>query len=140
MAVMLQANDIIRLLGLEPHPEGGHYRETFRDPLTLGTGRAASTAMYYLLRKGERAGIITPAHRCGSSYAPRPPRINSCSAPILLPVKDRTRWCRPAYGKRPKPPACGLSQAALLRPPSHSKDWNSRRRAGRLHHDLPAVR
>ncbi len=27
----LSADDIIRLLGLQPHPEGGHYRETFRD-------------------------------------------------------------------------------------------------------------
>ena len=28
---MLSAADVIRLLELKPHPEGGHYRETFRD-------------------------------------------------------------------------------------------------------------
>ena len=28
---MQTADEIIRLLGLNPHPEGGHYRETFRD-------------------------------------------------------------------------------------------------------------
>jgi predicted cupin superfamily sugar epimerase len=51
----LTAADIIRLLELRPHPEGGHFRETFRDPRTLDGGRAASTAIYYLLARGERA-------------------------------------------------------------------------------------
>jgi uncharacterized protein len=50
------ADDIIRALGLQPHPEGGHFRETFRDPATVGGGsRGASTAIYYLLRAGERS-------------------------------------------------------------------------------------
>ena len=49
----LGAADIIRLLGLEPHPEGGHYRETFRDPHARADGRAASTAIYFLLARGE---------------------------------------------------------------------------------------
>jgi predicted cupin superfamily sugar epimerase len=49
----LTAADIIRLLDLRPHPEGGHYRETFRDPAAVGGGRAASTAIYFLLREGE---------------------------------------------------------------------------------------
>lgn len=52
MAELLAARDVIRLLGLEPHPEGGHYRETFRDPAGPD-GRAASTAIYYLLDAGE---------------------------------------------------------------------------------------
>jgi predicted cupin superfamily sugar epimerase len=47
--------EIIALLALEPHPEGGHYRETFRDAATVGQGRAASTAIYYLLARGERS-------------------------------------------------------------------------------------
>ncbi|MGH6771018.1 MAG: cupin domain-containing protein [Xanthobacteraceae bacterium] len=51
----LTAADIIRLLDLKPHPEGGHFRETFRDPRTLDGGRAASTAIYYLLARGERS-------------------------------------------------------------------------------------
>jgi predicted cupin superfamily sugar epimerase len=51
---MLTADDIIRLLNLTPHPEGGHFRETFRDP-RLVEGRAASTAIYFLLRHGERS-------------------------------------------------------------------------------------
>ncbi len=52
---MLSADDVIRLLDLKPHPEGGHYRETFRDPVTTKDGRAASTAIYFLLRRGERS-------------------------------------------------------------------------------------
>ncbi|NQY96043.1 MAG: cupin domain-containing protein [Henriciella sp.] len=46
----LGANEIIRLLGMQPHPEGGHYAETFR---ASGEGRAASTAIYYLLQADE---------------------------------------------------------------------------------------
>jgi predicted cupin superfamily sugar epimerase len=51
---MLSAAEMIRLLELEPHPEGGHYRQTFRDPRTVD-GRAASTAIYFLLARGERS-------------------------------------------------------------------------------------
>jgi predicted cupin superfamily sugar epimerase len=48
------AADVISRLKLKPHPEGGHYRETFRDPRTVN-GRAASTSIYYLLQRGERS-------------------------------------------------------------------------------------
>ena len=48
------AADIIRKLALKPHPEGGHYRETFRDS-RLHEGRAASTAILFLLARGERS-------------------------------------------------------------------------------------
>ena len=48
------AADIIRALALAPHPEGGHYRETFRDPRVID-GRAASTSIYFLLARGERS-------------------------------------------------------------------------------------
>jgi predicted cupin superfamily sugar epimerase len=51
----LHAADLIRLLDLKPHPEGGHFRETFRDPRTVENGRAASTAIYFLLARGERS-------------------------------------------------------------------------------------
>lgn len=48
----LGANEIKRLLGLRPHPEGGHYVETFRDALGPD-GRARCTAIYFLLEAGE---------------------------------------------------------------------------------------
>jgi predicted cupin superfamily sugar epimerase len=49
------AADIIARLRLKPHPEGGHYRETFRDSRLDGNGRARSTAIYFLLARGERS-------------------------------------------------------------------------------------
>jgi predicted cupin superfamily sugar epimerase len=51
----LSASDVIRLLELKPHPEGGHFREMFRDPREVESGRAASTAIYFLLARGERS-------------------------------------------------------------------------------------
>jgi predicted cupin superfamily sugar epimerase len=52
---MPTAADIIRLLGLKPHPEGGYFIETFRDDRMIDGGRAASTAIYFLLARGERS-------------------------------------------------------------------------------------
>ncbi|MGB6535193.1 MAG: cupin domain-containing protein [Xanthobacteraceae bacterium] len=49
------AAEVVRLLGLKPHPEGGYFRETFRDERHIGEGRAASTAIYFLLARGERS-------------------------------------------------------------------------------------
>ena len=58
---------LVRCLGLEPHPEGGFYRETFRallplDGLPHGARRAASTAIYFLLP----AGMFSAFHRVRS--------------------------------------------------------------------------
>lgn len=47
------AAEIRQRLALVPHPEGGWYRETFRDAPAGGSGRAASTAIYFLLAAGE---------------------------------------------------------------------------------------
>lgn len=54
----LSAEEVARLLDLAPHPEGGFYRETFRDQRVID-GRSASTAIYYLLP----AGQISAWHR-----------------------------------------------------------------------------
>ncbi|WP_409564418.1 cupin domain-containing protein [Methylobacterium sp. J-076] len=48
----MNAAGVIAALGLQPHPEGGHYRETFRDPVEAN-GRSAGTAIYFLLDVGE---------------------------------------------------------------------------------------
>jgi len=48
----MSPGDIIQLLGLQPHPEGGHYRETWRASAPPGS-RAAGTAIYFLLQAGE---------------------------------------------------------------------------------------
>jgi predicted cupin superfamily sugar epimerase len=54
-AQTLTADEVIRLLDLKPHPEGGHFRETFRDTRQIDGERAASTAIYFLLARGERS-------------------------------------------------------------------------------------
>ena len=51
---MPTAADIIAALSLQPHPEGGYFRETFRDPCKVD-GRSVSTAIYYLLARGQRS-------------------------------------------------------------------------------------
>jgi predicted cupin superfamily sugar epimerase len=52
----LNPDEVVRRLGLRPHPEGGFYGETFRSPLRLalpdGRQRSASTAIHYLLPPG----------------------------------------------------------------------------------------
>lgn len=48
----LGANEIIRLLNMQPHPEGGHYAETFRSAAPDGQ-RPASTLIYFLLQADE---------------------------------------------------------------------------------------
>src|SRR5215218_1914912 len=55
MALPKAAADIIARLDLKPHPEGGHYRETFRDESVDADGRSRSTAIYFLLARGERS-------------------------------------------------------------------------------------
>jgi len=46
---------VIRLLDLKPHPEGGHFRETFRDERKIDDKRSVSTAIYFVLQRGERS-------------------------------------------------------------------------------------
>jgi predicted cupin superfamily sugar epimerase len=66
-----EADAWIQALQLEPHPEGGWYRETYRSaevidrahlPARFGGPRAFSTAIYFLLRRGERSRL----HRIAS--------------------------------------------------------------------------
>jgi hypothetical protein len=58
-----EADDLIQQLQMRPHPEGGHYREAFRDNPPGGGKRAHSTAIYFLLKKGE----VSRWHRIDSA-------------------------------------------------------------------------
>ena len=51
---MTTANDIIVRLNLQPHPEGGFFRETFRQQ-PEGGARGALALIYYLLPKTHRS-------------------------------------------------------------------------------------
>ena len=102
---MDEAEALIARLALKPHPEGGHYRETFRD--APDGGRGHSTAIYFLLRAGEES---------------RPHRIDAAEvwhfyrgAPLELTIGDDVRLLGPdiAAGQAPQlivPP--GVWQAA----------------------------
>ena len=79
MAAPFTADEVIAELKLGPHPEGGCYRETFRDAKGHGD-RAHSTAILYLLKAGE----VSRWHRVDAAelwhwYG---------GAPLLLEVKD----------------------------------------------------
>jgi predicted cupin superfamily sugar epimerase len=110
----MQAADIIRLLDLQPHPEGGHYRETFRDPAGDLSGRAHATAIYFLLRAGE----ISRWHRVDAAEVWH----WHAGAPLLLTVADASgrREARLgvdlAAGERPQAvvPAQAWQQARSL--------------------------
>ena len=55
---MRDSAELIIQLGLQPHPEGGHFRETYRaehQVMTTRGSRAASTAILFLLQAGERS-------------------------------------------------------------------------------------
>jgi len=79
MAEPLTADEVIAHLGLEPHPEGGWYRETFRDD-SGHQGRPHSTAILFLLKAGEvsrwhRVDVAEMWHWYGG-------------APLMLEVAD----------------------------------------------------
>lgn len=67
------AADIISRLQLQPHPEGGHYRESFRDLRTDANGRSLSTAIFFCWRAANaRTGIASTRWRSGTiMQAPR---------------------------------------------------------------------
>jgi uncharacterized protein len=52
----MTADGIIATLGLQPHPEGGHYRQTWGAENAEGNGgRPTGTCIYFLLKAGERS-------------------------------------------------------------------------------------
>lgn len=75
----MDADEVIAFYRLEPHPEGGHYRETFRAPAPNG-GRAVVSAIYYLLKAGETsAWHRIDAVEIWHHYAGAPLRLSLCS-------------------------------------------------------------
>jgi uncharacterized protein len=75
----MDASTIIDRLAMKPHPEGGHYVETWRGP-DGPDGRATATAIYFLLRTGERSHW----HRVDASEA----WLHHAGAPLELSIHD----------------------------------------------------
>lgn len=97
----MDPHELIASLGLEPHPEGGHYRETFRSALRLPAEalpdafpgpRAAATAIYFLLE----AGSFSALHRIASDelwffHAGDPLEVSGFD-PAAPPDAPATTW------------------------------------------------
>ena len=133
------AADIIARLELRPHPEGGYYRETFRDCRTDAQGRACSTAIYFLLSRGDRshwhridaaevwhyyAGSALSLRIANDGCRPHAVRLG----PISCAASGRRRSCPHPPGKAPKPPATGRWSDARWHRDSNLRTLNWPRR------------
>ncbi|MCA3015007.1 MAG: cupin domain-containing protein [Myxococcaceae bacterium] len=108
------ARQLIETLGLSRHPEGGWYAETFRDAAGP-SGRAHSTAIYFLLEAHERSHW----HRVDAAEV----WLFHAGAPLELGLSDDGRACRTvrlgldvASGERPQavvPPGAWQSAKTL---------------------------
>ncbi|MBZ9656394.1 cupin domain-containing protein [Phyllobacterium lublinensis] len=100
----LTAHEIRQHLGLEPHPEGGSYVQTFRDNQSEWPegGRGHSTAIYFLLERGE----VSAWHRVKDAaevwhwYGGAPLRL--IIAPEGLPRETHQLGLDLAAGERPQ--------------------------------------
>ncbi|WP_411890438.1 cupin domain-containing protein [Yoonia sp. SDW83-1] len=83
----MTADDIITKLGLKPHPEGGHYRQTW---VAENDGRPSGTCIYFLLKSDE----VSHWHRVDTveiwHFYTGAPLILSVAADEKGPAKDIT--------------------------------------------------
>ena len=135
------AADIIAQLALQPHPEGGYYRETFRDPRLDANGRSLSTAIYFLLARNERShwhridAVEVWHYYAGSALALQIAGDGGrCSVRLgpSPPAKCRRQSCLRRRGRPPKAPATGPWWAAVSRRVSISRHSSWPNRTGSL--------
>jgi predicted cupin superfamily sugar epimerase len=113
---MTEADKIIAKLGLEPHPEGGWYRQTWVGPeLHIGTNtRASGTAILFLLKAGE----VSHWHRVDADEI----WIWNAGAPLLLSLGETV-----SRDIRMGPDVLGDDQAQSVVPAGH---WQAARSLG----------
>jgi len=108
----VHADEIIDILGLQPHPEGGWFAETWRDD---ASPRGAGTAIYFLLRAGERSHW----HRVDAAetwhhYAGAPLELSVADAGLEAAVTTTVLGTDLAAGQRPQATVpAGAWQAAV---------------------------
>ena len=134
------AADIIARLELKPHPEGGHFRETFRDSRTDADGRSRSTAIYFLLARGERShwhridAVEIWHYYAGSALTLKIADDDGHGSfrlgPISPPANSRRQSCRRMPGNPPRAPATGRWSAAPSRRDLILRRSSWRRRIG----------
>ncbi|WP_339107439.1 cupin domain-containing protein [Thioclava sp. GXIMD4216] len=108
------ADQIIRTLDLAPHPEGGHYRQTW---IAEGTGRAAGTCIYFLLKAGETSHW----HRIDSTEI----WLWHAGAPLTLSLSASDAG--PATDHRLGPDILSGDRPQVIVPPHH---WQAARSTG----------
>lgn len=75
----MTADEIITRLALAPHPEGGHYRQTW---VATNEGRPTGTCIYFLLKAGERSHW----HRVDATEI----WLYHAGAPLILSIAETT--------------------------------------------------
>ncbi|SLN46795.1 hypothetical protein ROA7450_02305 [Roseovarius albus] len=110
----MTAQDIIATLDLQPHPEGGHYRETW---VADNEGRPAGTCIYFLLQGHEQ----NRWHKVDAAeiwhFYSGAPLVLSLAADETGPAIDHTLGADLANGQRPQ----------VIVPPNH---WQMARCTG----------
>lgn len=106
MAPDLTWQEVVQRLDLALHPEGGFFRETFRDANVDAAGRARSTAIYFLLPQG----VVSRWHRVDAAeawhwYRGAPLRLSETSGetvPDAARAEHVTLGCDLVAGERPQ--------------------------------------
>lgn len=98
----LDPEDVALLLGLDAHPEGGRYRETWRAS-SEGAARSPGTAIYFLLTERETSHW----HRVDSTeiwhfYAGSPLLLRTAGGDPSSPAEERILGADLAAGHRPQ--------------------------------------
>lgn len=112
----MRAEEIIAALGLAPHPEGGHYRQTWAAEAAPGA-RPGATCIHFLLRAGERSHW----HRVDAAEL----WFWHAGAPLIL--RRAEREVGPATAAILGPDVTAGQQPHLLVPPDH---WQAAQTTG----------
>ncbi|PKP74155.1 MAG: cupin [Alphaproteobacteria bacterium HGW-Alphaproteobacteria-6] len=110
----MTGDEIIGLLGLEPHPEGGHYRQTW---VEAAHGRPCGTCIYFLLKAGEASHW----HRVDATEIWH----HYAGAPLILSVSETDAG--PARDNRLGPGLLSGERPQFIVPADH---WQAARSTG----------
>lgn len=110
----MNAAQIIEKLGLRPHPEGGHYKQTW---IAENAGRATGTCIYFLLCEGERSHW----HRVDATEI----WLYHAGAPIVLSLAETDKG--PATDHLLGPDLLNAQNPQIIVPTDH---WQSARSTG----------
>ncbi|MGO4853147.1 cupin domain-containing protein [Phaeovulum sp. W22_SRMD_FR3] len=114
----MTAEEIITLLDLAPHPEGGHYRQTWAAEAAPGA-RPAGTCIYFLLKAGEQSHW----HRVDAAeiwlWHAGAPLVLSLAETAAGPARDHLLGADLIAGERPQ----GIVPAGFWQAARSLGDW-----------------